>query len=77
MGAKKISKLTEKYQATIPKEIRQVLKLKKGDSVLYEVNRNGVTLKKATPQDHDWLSGLESQLSEWNTENDDEAYGDL
>lgn len=77
MGTRKISKLTEKYQATIPLEIRNVLHLKKGDSILFEINKNGVTLKKATPKDHEWLKGLESQLSEWNSENDDEAYRDL
>lgn len=77
MGAKTISKLTEKYQATIPREIRRVLKLKKGDSVLFEVNRNVVAVRKATPKDLDWLKGLESQLSEWNSKNDEDAYNDL
>jgi hypothetical protein len=37
--------------------------------------------KRATsrpkPLDMEFLSGLEKTLSEWNSENDDEAYGDL
>jgi antitoxin PrlF len=77
MGAKKISKLTEKYQATIPKEIRKFLQLKKGDSILFEQKADHVVLKKATAMDREWLTGLDVLLSEWNSSNDDNAYKDL
>ena len=77
MGAKKVSKLTEKYQATIPKEVRQALRLSKGDTILFELDGDQITLKKATELNLEWLAGLDVGLSEWNSLNDDEAYKNL
>ncbi len=78
MGAIKLSRLTEKYQTTIPAEVRKVLRLKKGDQVVFEVRANDlVVVRKAVDQDREWNEGLESQLSEWVSKNDEKAYGDL
>ncbi len=78
MGAKKLSRLTEKYQATIPAEVREVLHLKKGDRVVFEVKSAGlVVIRKALEQDIEWNKGVEEQLSEWASANDEKAYGDL
>ena len=71
------SKLTQKYQTTIPKPIREILGLRQGDSVLFEVTDGVVTLRRARPLDLRYLQALDSTLSEWLSDDDDEAYGDL
>ena len=43
MATLKMSKLTEKYQATIPAEVRSALKLQKGDSISFEVGEGKVS----------------------------------
>lgn len=41
------SKLTVKCQAGIPKEVREILNLKGGDHIVFEVDEeNNITLKK-------------------------------
>ena len=78
MGAIKLSKLTEKYQTTVPAEVRETLHLKKGDAVIFEIKKDHtVTIRKATDFDHEWAKSLESTLSEWASEEDEEAYRDL
>ena len=71
------SKLTSKYQTTIPKEVRELLLLKKGDEVVFEIDDGQVLIRKATPLDLEYLSSIESTLSEWNSENDEDAYRNL
>jgi antitoxin PrlF len=71
------SKLTSKYQTTIPQEVRELLLLQKGDEVVFEIEDGQVVLRKATPLDLEYLSSVESTLSEWNSDNDEEAYRDL
>ena len=71
------SRLTSKYQATIPAEVRRVLRLKQGDVVQFEIDGDRVTLRRQTREDRAYLKGLESALSEWISPYDDEAYGDL
>ena len=71
------SKLTKKYQATIPVGVRRVLDLHQGDRVRFEIEDNRVTLHKARPIDLEYARALEQTLSEWNSEADEEAYGGL
>ena len=72
------SKLTSKFQATIPQDIRTTLKLKAGDQIIFEITKDKqVIVKKAMPTDIAYLRALESTLSEWNSKNDDEDYYDL
>lgn len=72
------SKLTTKFQATIPQDIRTLLKLKAGDQIIFEITKDQkVLIKKATPRDIVYLKALESTLSEWNSKYDDEDYCDL
>ena len=72
-----ISKLTTKYQATIPKEIRELLHLHKGDHLRFDVDGDVVTLHRAQPLDLAYLQGVEGTLSEWLSDADEEAYRDL
>ena len=72
------SKLTTKSQATIPGKIRELLGLRPGDSVAFEVEENKrVVIRKATPIDLEFAKAIEGTLSEWSSKNDEEAYCDL
>ena len=74
----KKSKLTIKHQATIPQEIRKLLKLKAGDSLVFEVlPDNTVVIRKGVPFDIEYTKAVSSTLSEWNSKNDEDAYRDL
>ena len=72
------SKLTSKFQTTIPEKVRKTLGLKKGDAVAFDIGKgNVITLRKATPVDLQFVKSLESTLSEWESENDEEAFRGL
>ena len=72
------SKLTTKSQATIPSKIRKILRVQPGDSVAFEVNENSkVMIRKATPIDFEFAKSIEGTLTEWLSDNDEEAYCDL
>ena len=40
------SRLTSKFQATIPKRVRQFLRLDEGDLLVFVIGKNDVLLKK-------------------------------
>jgi antitoxin PrlF len=72
------SRLTSKFQATIPLAIRKHLHLKKRDKIVYELLSDGtVVVRKTTPLDLEYLKSIESTLTEWNSEDDDRAYKHL
>lgn len=70
-------KLTEKFQATIPLNVRKFLNLHKGDSIGFEIENNNVIVKKTTITPDQYLESLNTLLKEWSSEEDDEAYNDL
>lgn len=72
-----ISKLTKKYQATVPKAVRNKLKLNAGDTIAFEIENDVIKLRKARPIDIEFGSALVPTLSEWESQNDEEAYNDL
>lgn len=71
------SKLTTKFQTTIPTSVRKVLQLKAGDMVGFEIDGNEVKLRRATPLDLAFTQALEGTLSEWSSKADDRAFKDL
>ncbi len=71
------SKLTRKYQATIPAAVREALQLGAGDTVAFDIEDGQVKLRKSQPLDRDYLRGIEETLSEWASEADEQAYGEL
>jgi len=71
-----VSRVTKKYQATIPQAVREVLNITQGDCVAFEI-RSGVALKKVPPLDWDYLSAVAETMSEWTSAADEEAYRDL
>jgi AbrB family looped-hinge helix DNA binding protein len=72
------SKLTRKYQATIPAPVREVLHLDAGDTVAFDIEEEGVIrLRKGSAVDIGFARALEGTLDEWGSEADEEAYRDL
>jgi antitoxin PrlF len=72
-----ISTLTSKYQATVPSDIRKILGLKAGDKIAFEVEKDKVTLRRQEGIDRQYLNSLETQLSEWLSDEDEAAFNDL
>lgn len=72
------SKLTSKFQATIPKEIRTLLHLKSGDTIIFEVvDKKAIVIKKAKPIDKEYLRSIQNTLTEWDSDEDEENFGHL
>ncbi len=71
------SKVTQKYQATIPQAVRKKLGIEKGDRVTFEIEDEKVILKKVSSVDWEYLESVSATLSEWSSDADEEAYRDL
>jgi len=71
------SKLTQKSQTTVPKEVRKALGAKPGDMLVYRIAKGRVTLARAEPLDRAYLKSLETTLSEWDSPEDAAAYDGL
>jgi AbrB family looped-hinge helix DNA binding protein len=72
-----ISKLTKKYQATVPKAVRKKLNLNAGDIIAFEIDQDIIKLRKARPIDIEFSNALVPTLNEWESQHDEEAYNDL
>jgi antitoxin PrlF len=70
------SKITSKFQTTIPKDIRKHLNLKAGDLIAFNIENGSIVIQKIE-RDPSYLKSLESTLSEWNSKEDDEHFADL
>ncbi len=71
----KFSKLSTKFQATIPKEIRDFLDLKSGDSIAFQIlDNNNIVIKKTKNFDKAYMQALNQTLSEWASEADDKTF---
>ena len=72
------SKVTSKFQATVPADVRAALGIKAGDTVAWVV-REGVATVRLMPKDmkgwdpHSWLSFAD----EWLSPEDEEAFRGL
>jgi antitoxin PrlF len=75
--SKLTSKVTQKYQATIPQGVREKLEIEKGDRVIFEIEDEKVVLKKLSTLDWEYLESISATLGEWSSEADEEAYRDL
>jgi AbrB family looped-hinge helix DNA binding protein len=73
-----VSRLTSKYQATIPKEIREHLHIESGDQIIYELLPDlTVVIRRTYPIDLEYLDSLKGTLSEWESDSDEQAYKNL
>lgn len=72
-----IATITQKGQTTIPAEIRKQLDLHPGDKIGFEVQNGNVVVRKIQSFEYDYHRALSATLSEWSSQEDDEAYDDL
>lgn len=72
-----LSRLTSKFQATIPLAVRRKLGLKPGDAVVFEIENDVITVRRATALDKEYAKSLEGTLTEWLSKEDEEAYRGL
>ena len=71
------SKLTRKYQATVPSLVRRALGLKASDTIAFDVSKKRVFVRKALATDLAFAQALRGTLTEWDSKADDEAFRDL
>lgn len=71
------SKLTSKFQTTVPLPVRKALHLKAGDIVGFEIEGDVVRLRRTTPLDMAFTQALEGTLTEWSSKEDDKAFQGL
>lgn len=73
-----MTKLTSKYQATVPADVRAALGLKAGDAIEWDIVDGVARVRKARPVDWLYLKGIEANLAdEWLSPEDMEAFRDL
>jgi antitoxin PrlF len=68
------SRVSVKSQTVIPREVRAALGLKPGDTLRYRLTGDGVLVDKAPASESD---DPFAAFSEWTSEADEKAYGDL
>lgn len=76
----KAGKLTIKHQVTIPRDVRAALGLKAGDHVMFAIEDGQAVLTKVDREDAEeaaWFRFSMSQMTEWASAEDDEAFRDL
>lgn len=76
----KAGKLTVKHQVTIPRDVRTALGLKAGDHVVFAIEDGQAVLtkvEKPDPEEEAWFRFTMSQMTEWASPEDDEAFRDL
>lgn len=71
------SKLSSKSQVTLPREVRELLGARPGDTIVYEVEGSVVRLKRLEPFDAAFHKALSNTLSEWASDEDEEAFDAL
>ena len=73
------SNVTSKYQATIPRDVREFLHLKKGDKVTFHIKskKDQVIIKRLDSSEEEYLKAVSDTLLEWSSLEDDEAYDSL
>jgi antitoxin PrlF len=68
------SKITSKSQTVIPREVRDALRLKPGDRLRYAITNKGILIDRAETALEDDPFAV---FTEWNSEADEKAYGNL
>ena len=73
-----ISKITAKGQTTVPQEVRTALRSKPGDLIAWDIEPGGrVAVRRIQPPEVGYLQAVQRTLSEWDTAEDESAYGKL
>jgi bifunctional DNA-binding transcriptional regulator/antitoxin component of YhaV-PrlF toxin-antitoxin module len=76
-ATKVVTRLTAKSQTTIPRQVREVLKVGPGDSVVFTVEGETVTLGRAEKLDAGFLKLATESFADWGSPEADDAFGDL
>ncbi len=71
------SRIYSRGQTQVPAGVRRALDVVEGDELIYEIAGNAITVRKARPFDKIWHDAVASQLTEWNSKANDEAWNDL
>ncbi len=72
-----ISRITSKGQITIPKAVRSALGLTEGDLVSFALDHDQATLRRVAQPSEAALSSVGTDLTEWASPADEDAYRDL
>ena len=73
-----ISKITSKGQTTVPQAVRTVLRSHPGDLIAWEIDpRGNVRVRCLRASDLRYLKAVECTLNEWQSTEDEQAYGTL
>lgn len=72
-----VSRLTGKYQATVPVGVRRSLGVGAGDRIIWEVEGDTVTLRRATTNDDGFAAAVSETLTEWASSEDEAAWRGL
>ena len=75
--ASELATLTSKGQVTVPKTVRDALGMRQGDTLQWDLEDGSVRVKVLKPVDRLFLEGVEANLQEWNSPEDEEAFADL
>ena len=70
-----LATISAKGQVTIPKAIREALKLRQG--LRWDLDDGGVRVRLVIPLDLTFLRGVEAALQEWASPEDEQAFVDL
>jgi antitoxin PrlF len=75
------SKVTSKYQATVPADVRATLGIKAGDQLSWEITDGEVKVRRTSPVDSNRLklaTVVDSKVfAEWLSDEDEDAFRDL
>ena len=61
----------------MPKAVREALGLQQGDQLSWELEGGSLRVQAVAPLDLVVLRGLEANLTEWNSQADEDAFADL
>lgn len=75
--AAELATLTAKGQVTVPKAVRDALGMRQGDQLSWELEDGSVRVRVLAPLDLAYLQGLEANLKEWSSPEDEQAFRDL
>jgi AbrB family looped-hinge helix DNA binding protein len=67
------SKASRKNQTTIPARVRKALQVAKGDTLLWTINGDEVSIRILKKVNVDWKKTSELSLLEWNPSEDEEV----
>ena len=73
----KLSRVTMRGQATIPKSIREAAGLYAGDVLSFETDGDRVVVRKVARGIADRLQDISGTMSEWGSAEDEEAWREL